>query len=165
MNCVRHAVVHAAGHGSHCDIFPADDLPFKTKEHCMNRVAALLFIVFAFSILGVNKNTPGIKPSASAVADLLMLFRGREPAVEVMVNGEGAFIFAIDTGATDEARVDSSLVERLGLHISGTSTHNDGSNKKVRLGTVRLDSLSIGGLEFRNVKADTRDYNHSNLPH
>ncbi len=35
----------------------------------------------------------------------------------------------------------------------------------MRLGTVRLDSLSIGGLEFRNVKADTRDYNHSNLPH
>src|SRR5258708_22209777 len=151
MNCVRHAVAHAAGHGSHCDIFPADDLPFKTKEHCMNRVAALLFIVFAFSIPGVNQNTPRIKPSASAVADLPMLFRGPEPAVEVMVNGQGPFLFAIDTGATDAARLDSSLVERLGIRVTGTSTHSDGSNQKTKLGVVRLDSLVIGGVEFRNV--------------
>lgn len=131
----------------------------------MNRIVVLLLIVSAFPILGVTQNTQKIKPSASAAADLPMLFRGPEPAVEVMVNGQGPFIFAIDTGATDEARVDSSLVARLGLHVSGTSTHSDGSNQKTKLGIVRLDSLSVGGLEFRNVRADTRDYNHPNLPH
>lgn len=94
-----------------------------------------------------------------------MFFRGPEPAVQVMVNGQGPFLFAIDTGATDEARVDSLLVARLGLHVSGTSTHSDGSNKKTKLGMVRLDSLSIGGLEFRKVQAATRDYNRLSLPH
>src|SRR5476649_2067466 len=124
-----------------------------------------LLIFSAFSIPGVTQNAPPIKPSASAAADLPMLFRGPEPAVEVMVNGQGPFLFAIDTGATDEARVDSSLVARLWLHVSGTSTHSDGSNQKTKLGIVRLESLSVGGLEFRNVKAATRDYNHPNLPH
>jgi len=131
----------------------------------MNRIVVLLLIVSASPFLGDTQNNPRIKPSASAAADLPMLFRGPEPAVEVMVNGRGPFLFAIDTGATDEARADSSLVERLGLRVSGTSTHSDGSNKKTKLGIVRLDSLSVGGLEFRNVKAATRDYNRVNLPH
>ena len=128
-------------------------------------IVVWLLIVSTFSILGVTHNTPHLKPSASAAADLPMLFRGSQPAVEVMVNGQGPFLFAIDTGATDEARVDSSLVARLELRVSGTSTHSDGSNKKTKLGIVRLDSLSVGGLEFRNVKAATRDYNRLNLPH
>ncbi len=34
----------------------------------------------------------------SAVVELPMLFRGPMPAVEVKVNGQGPFIFAIDTG-------------------------------------------------------------------
>ena len=125
----------------------------------------MLLIVSAFSIPAVTQNTPRIKPSASVAADLPMLFRGPEPAVEVMVNGQGPFLFAIDTGATDEARADSSLVERLGIKISGTDTHSDGSDKKIKLGIVRLDSLSVGSVEFRNVKAATRDYNRPGLPH
>jgi hypothetical protein len=130
----------------------------------MSRMVVLLLIVSTLPILGVTQNTPKIKSSASAAADVPMLFRGSEPAVEVMVNGQGPFLFAIDTGATDEARVDSSLVARLGLRVSGTSTHSDGSNKKTQLGTVRLDSLSVGGLEFRDVKVGLRDYNRVNLP-
>ena len=132
----------------------------------MNRIAALLLMAFTFPILGATQNTlTKIEPSASSAADLPMLFRGPEPAIEVMVNGQGPFLFAIDTGATDEARVDSSLVARLGLRVSGTDTHSDGSNKKTKLGIVRLDSLSVGPVEFRNVKAATRDYNRPTLPH
>lgn len=131
----------------------------------MNRIVVLLLIVSAFPVPGVAQNAPRIKPSASVAADLPMLFRGPEPAVEVMVNGQGPFLFAIDTGATEEARVDSSLVARLGLRVSGTSTYSDGSKKKTKLGLVRLDSLAVGGIEFRNVKAATRDYNRPNRPH
>ena len=95
-----------------------------------------------------------------------MQFRGLEPAVDVMVNGQGPFLFAIDTGATDDARVDSSLIARLNLRISGTDRVGDGSAAEKRaVRTVRLDSLSIGGLEFRHVKASTRDFNTLGLPH
>ena len=132
----------------------------------MNRFVALLFIVLTCPVLVVTQNTPEIRSSTSTVADLPMLFRGPEPAVEVMVNGQGPFLFAIDTGATDEARVDSSLVERLGLRVIGTDTGNDGSGKNtIKVGVVRLDSLSVGLLEFHKVKAATRDYNRVNLPH
>jgi hypothetical protein len=104
--------------------------------------------------------------AAPAVVDVPMLSRGPEPAVEVMVNGRGPFLFAIDTGATDDARVDSSLVQLLQLRITGTDTGDDGSGKDtVRVGTVVLESLSIGGLEFRRVKAGTRDFNRIGLPH
>src|SRR5215510_11080064 len=131
----------------------------------LNRIVVLLLIVSAFPIKGGTQSRREAKPSASGAADLPMLFRGPEPAVEVMVNGQGPFLFAIDTGATDDARVDSSLITRLGISVSGTTTHSDGSNKKAKLGIARLDSLSIGGMEFRNVKAATRDYNRHGLPH
>ncbi|HMB82290.1 MAG TPA: retropepsin-like aspartic protease [Vicinamibacterales bacterium] len=103
--------------------------------------------------------------SSPALVDLPMRFRGPEPAVEVMVNGQGPFLFAIDTGATDDARVDASLVERLGLRVSGTDHVGDGSAaKKLRVGTVRLDSLTVGTLTFHHVKASTRDFNTLGLP-
>ena len=132
----------------------------------MNWFVALLFIVLACPTLVVAQNVPEMKSSTSTVVDLPMLFRGAEPAVEVMVNGQGPFLFAIDTGATDDARVDSSLVERLGLRMIGTDTGNDGSGKNtIRVGVVRLKSLSVGNREFHNVKAATRDFNKLNLPH
>lgn len=102
----------------------------------------------------------------SPAVDVPMRFRGPEPAVDVMVNGQGPFLFAIDTGATDDARVDSSLVERLHLRITGTDHVGDGSPAQKRtVGTVRLDSLSIGGMEFHHIKASTRDFNTLGLPH
>jgi hypothetical protein len=69
-----------------------------------------------------------IAAAAQGVIDVPMLFRGPEPAVEVMVNGRGPFLFAIDTGATDDARIDSSLIEKLGLRVSGTDMVGDGSS-------------------------------------
>jgi len=132
----------------------------------MNWFVVLPFIVMACSTQVLAQNAPKRESSTSTVADLPMLFRGPEPAIEVMVNGQGPFLFAIDTGGTDEARVDSSLVERLGLRITGTDTGNDGSGKNtIKVGTVQMDSLTVGGLKFRNVKAGTRDYNRVNLPH
>ncbi|HEX5708766.1 MAG TPA: aspartyl protease family protein [Pyrinomonadaceae bacterium] len=95
-----------------------------------------------------------------------MLFRGPMPAVEVMVNGQGPFLFAIDTGAEGEARVDSSLVERLKLRPAGQVQASDGSGRNTRsLDVFELDSVALGGVTFRAVRAPSRDYNTSpNLP-
>ena len=90
------------------------------------------------------------------VLDVPMLFRGATPAVEVSVNGKGKFLFAIDTGAQGTARVDSTLVERLGLKVTGQVNASDGSGQNVRsLDVVKLDSISIGDVQFRDVEALT----------
>jgi predicted aspartyl protease len=108
--------------------------------------------------------SPAIAQKA-ALEDVPMLFRGAEPAIEVMVNGQGPFLFAIDTGANDFARIDASLVERLGLQIKGKTRTGDLSGRKTELQTVRVDSIAIGSLQFRNVKALSRNYNRiPNLP-
>lgn len=105
-------------------------------------------------------------PQKNAAVDLPMKWRGLTPAVEVMVNGKGPFLFAIDTGAGGEARVDVSLMKQLGLKVAGQVETGDGSGQNTRLlDVVSVDSLKIGGLEFRHVRAITRDYNTSpNLP-
>lgn len=86
-----------------------------------------LFIVSALSSVVSAQTSDTVIPLSSTVVDLPMRFRGPEPAIEVMVNGQGPFLFAIDTGATDQARIDSSLLERLGLRVSGSDRVGDGS--------------------------------------
>lgn len=95
-----------------------------------------------------------------SATELPMHFRGRMPAVEVMVNGKGPFLFAIDTGAGGSLRIDSSLVEKLGLKKSGEVRAGDGSGQNTRtLETVEVDSVKVGGFEFHKLTAPTRNYN------
>lgn len=103
---------------------------------------------------------------SSSIADVPMLFRGLMPAVEVMINGKGPFLFAIDTGAQGQARVDTSLAARLNLQSTGTVQASDGSRSNpITLDVVQIDSIAFGGLQFSTVTAVKRDYNTSpNLP-
>jgi hypothetical protein len=99
---------------------------------------------------------------AKVVADLPMLFRGTSPAVNVMVDGKGPYLFLIDTGGQGQARADASLVARLGLAAVGQDLAGDGSgHNNRRLDRVVFDRLTVGGVEFRHVPAPSRDYNRS----
>ncbi len=111
----------------------------------------------------VSAQTGGAK---SPAVEVPMLFRGPMPAVEVMVNGQGPFLFAIDTGGSGQARVDTSLVERLKLKTVGQVQAGDGSGSNVRsLDLVELETVAFGGAEFKKVRAASRNYNTSpNLP-
>jgi hypothetical protein len=92
--------------------------------------------------------------------DLPMQFRGSMPVVEVMVNGKGPFLFAIDTGAQGEARADTSLVQRLQLPKVNEGVVGDGSNRNSRkVDIIQFETLAIGNLKFRRIKALTRNYN------
>ncbi len=104
------------------------------------------------------------KPTA---VDVPMSFYGTRPAIEVMVNGKGPFLFLIDTGAQGMARADASLVQRLALSAIGQSAASYvSSEKQVVLNEFRLETLSIGSIQFREVTALSRDYNtFSYLPH
>lgn len=93
----------------------------------------------------------------TTVADVPMLSRGSEPAVEIKINGEGPFIFAIDTGGGLQADLDPMLVARLSLPVSGKVRGGDPSGQNARdFDTVLVDSISFGGAEFRNVTAMVR---------
>lgn len=121
-------------------------------------LTALFLLVFAAQT--------AISAQDKTTVELPMKFRGLMPAVEVSVNGEGPFLFAIDTGAQGEARIDAALVKRLNLKTKGQVQAGDSSGRNMRmLDTVEVDSITVGTLKFDKITAITRDYNTSpNLP-
>lgn len=106
--------------------------------------------------------------SVSAVAasaerfSLPLRFYGTRPAVEVMVKGQGPFLFMIDTGAGGPpARADTSLVKRLGLTAQGQASTSDGGGRPVAIDQVTLPSVKLGPSTISNVAALSRDYGSS----
>ncbi|HKQ18982.1 MAG TPA: serine hydrolase [Candidatus Eisenbacteria bacterium] len=89
-----------------------------------------------------------------------MLRSGHLPAVRVRVNGQGPFLFAIDTGGAGTARIDSALAARLGLQTVGEALGGDPSGKNPRrMPLVAVDSIEIGGARFAGITAAVRNYN------
>jgi len=83
---------------------------------------------------------------------------GHLPTVRVMVNGEGPFLFAIDTGAAGSARIDSALAARLGLERVGQARSSDPSGRNVRtVDLVSIGTLEIGGARFSGLVAAVRN--------
>src|ERR1700686_132850 len=122
--------------------------------------------IITFMVLLTFACVVQIDAQRASSADVPMLFRGPMPAVEVMINGKGPFLFAIDTGGQGLARVDTSLAERLNLQSTGKVQARDGSRSTaITLDVVQIDSITIGDLQFSAVTALKRDYNTSpNLP-
>ena len=97
--------------------------------------------------------------------EIPMQTEGGMPTIELMVNGQGPFLFGIDTGAQGESRIDSSLVEKLGLKSTGQIRETDPSGRNPQTAdTVKLDSVSIGGLRFTDVTAASRNFKNSPRP-
>lgn len=117
----------------------------------MNHLFLTATIILVFSLSAIAQK--------STVVDVPMSFFGTGPAIEVMVNGKGPFLFLIDTGAQGMARADTSLVQKLNISVAGQTTSSDGSAKKVNINKVRFETLSIGNLQFRDVEALSRNYN------
>jgi len=91
-------------------------------------------------------------------AEVPMLRSGHMPAVHVMLNGQGPFLFAIDTGGAGTARVDTALAARLGLEKVGEALGGDPSGRNARaMALVAIDSLQIGGARFEGLQAAVRD--------
>jgi hypothetical protein len=103
-----------------------------------------IFFVCAVSVAAQN----------SSVAVAPMHFRGLMPVIEVKLNGQGPFVFAIDTGGGMQADIDPSVAAQLKLEPMGTVLSGDPSlQNDRRLEITRIDSLTFGGAEFRNVTA------------
>lgn len=83
--------------------------------------------------------------------------------VEVKVNGQGPYIFALDTGASGVGRADSNLVAALGLpKVDVGKTSDRVSEREVEI--VRMGSVQFGGLKRTNAEVITRDYRSRAAP-
>jgi hypothetical protein len=119
-----------------------------------------LFAVLAVALAASPGGAATRRLPVRVAADMPMLFRGTSPAVNVMVNGKGPFLFMIDTGGQGKARADVSLVGQLGIAPVAQAVSGDGSGRNDRrLDVVELDRLNVGGVEFRHVPALSREYN------
>lgn len=77
--------------------------------------------------------------------------------VDVLVDGRGPYVFALDTGASGMGRADAGLVTALGLAAAGTGRSSDGI-KQVDVDLVKVRSLKFGNLERRDQEIIARDY-------
>ena len=137
-------------------------LTLQEKVTIMGKLKSILFtsinLLFG-SYVGLAECSSQMTNPNTSVVDVPMLLRGSVPAIEVMVNGQGPFLFAIDTGARGMARVDSALVAKLKLQRVGKMQGGDPSGRSITMDVVQLDSIAFGGVQFNNVRAPTRDYN------
>ena len=120
------------------------------------------FLVAALA-LATALTIPAQRAAAPAArVEVPMRFIGTMPAVEVMVNGKGPFLFGIDTGAQGQARLDSAVAEKLGIKPAGDVQASDGSGRgPQRMQMVRLESIELAGLRFSDVSAGSRNYKAS----
>jgi predicted aspartyl protease len=109
------------------------------------RVAVTLVLLLAGGV-GLSAETP----QHSAPLDIL---RGK-PFVMVTVNGKGPFRFLLDTGTGGAAMVTAELADELHLPAAGETQLNDPSGMGGRSAPmVRIDSLSVAGVEFSGIRA------------
>jgi predicted aspartyl protease len=88
------------------------------------------------------------------LATIPMEIRHHMPVIPVMVNGQGPFHFAIDTGSGTQLLVSADLSQRLELAVTGEDELSDpsGANKQ-KVPVFRINSLKLAGIEFKSVPA------------
>ncbi len=122
--------------------------------------ALVLSLAFPTSIgRGLVAASARIQTDQSGSVEVPMLLGGRLPAVEVKINGQGPFLFAIDTGAAIQLALTSSrIVERLNLKSSGQMSVGDPSGKNALTADIfQVDSVAIGEVRFSNLRATRFD--------
>ena len=113
----------------------------------------LATLSIAFLLAGVASVTA----QNQSVAMAPMHFRGLMPVVEVRLNGQGPFAFAIDTGAGLQADIDPSVATRLNLEPIGKIRIGDPTQQNDQtLEATKIARMELGGAEFRDVTAIIR---------
>jgi predicted aspartyl protease len=125
------------------------------------RFPILLLLLLGLAGPGTGAPRPH-KPGSETVV-LPMRPYGTQPAVEVMVNGRGPYLFLVDTGASGVARIDSKVAAELALPDAGeTQVGGALGQGQVAIRRVRVDSLRLSQREFRDLTPLSRSYNAAN---
>jgi hypothetical protein len=77
---------------------------------------------------------------------------GGRPVVDALVNGQGPFLFILDTAASG-GRIGTKLVEALGLEPVGEARVRSGTGEPVPAKLYRLDTVEMNGLILRDIDA------------
>lgn len=78
--------------------------------------------------------------------------------VEVRLDGQGPYRFALDTGAAGGGRISRALATKLDLKVVGQAIAGDPSGKNTeRIDIVSAGALAIGDATFSGVKLSVRD--------
>ncbi|KAA6185406.1 TIGR02281 family clan AA aspartic protease [Thiohalocapsa marina] len=139
------------------DLPSSDDLPSRFGKAMLLGawVAGLALLVLLFGNLIEHRNNPNRDPALVFGADGLpqvMLLRNRmgHYVADGLINGERV-TFMVDTGATAVA-LPMDLARRLQLPLRPGGMSKT-ANGLVQTWSTRLDSVSVGGLTARNVRA------------
>jgi predicted aspartyl protease len=84
------------------------------------------------------------------------------PFVRLMIDGQGPFVFAVDTGTNNQAIVTPDLASKLQLKVVARRNLTDLSGQHPQtVSEVAMDSISLAGVEFRGIRAVV----HSTVDH
>lgn len=116
------------------------------KKNLVRKLIISLALLFAAVVSDPAQNR--------TVAVAPMQMRGLMPVIEVKLNGQGPFAFAIDTGGGMQADIDPSVATQLNLEPIGKVRIGDPSRQNdTEIDATRISSLAFGGAEYRNVTA------------
>lgn len=76
----------------------------------------------------------------------------------VFLNEKGPYRFMLDTGAEGAGRVDQALAEEMKLPVTGRSESVGLLGQTNAMTERRIDTLTVGGVSFKNVRLLSRDY-------
>lgn len=77
--------------------------------------------------------------------------------VDVWIDGQGPFLFQVDTYASGVAYVDDDFAQEMGFRKIDTTINSDGIVKK-RKRVVQIGELKLGGARLTKVRAMVDDY-------
>ena len=124
--------------------------------------AALLAI--AASVLALSPVLSGAMawalPPGAAEHHEIMFERGRGgmAVLEVALNGQGPFRFAVDTGAPGPLRLDTAVAEQLALRPVRHEAEGDGSGQnEFTVPVVEIARLGVGTFEKVGLEANVMD--------
>ena len=124
-------------------------------------------LVLAIMLSWAMWQGPKLQCADSAKSSVEVPMQTGDPlfTIEVMVNSQGPFVFAFDTGAQGGPRLDVSLVEKLKLKSTGQVQATDPSRRNFQNSeTYKLDSIAIGSLRFADVTVIGRNFQNSPRP-
>ncbi len=121
-------------------------------EDRITEAKAGLEMLDVFKGIDIGKVEAPAKPAAVRFRKSLNLI-----FADVMVNGQGPFNFAIDTGASQTV-FSEALGNRLGLKpVTTTIIHGVGGLGKVESKIYKADELQIGDVKIKNLPVGTFD--------
>jgi predicted aspartyl protease len=119
--------------------------------------ALALLVAAAAAAVSPTQSAPRRAPQPTV---LPMRPYGTQPAVEVMVDGKGPYLFLVDTGAGGAARIDSKVAAELALPDAGETTASGALGQgEVPIRRVRVSSLRLGDRQYRDLTPLSRNYN------